>query len=655
MPVSPDVAGSLAQGMLNLYAHAEAQVMRTIARRLAQGADAPDWATRQLGTLQSLMLELRPLVAAITASSADEVEYAVRSAWNRGSALALADLPGIGPAGRMGGVNRYAVQALVDRGNATMAAIGSQMLPRAEATAANAVRYASGMMLGGAVTQQVAQRRAVIDMADRGLTGFRDSSGRGWSLSAYAEMATRTITAQAVIQGHVEQLASYGFDLVQVSRSLEPCDKCGPFEGKVLSARGQTPVGRQRIDGVMVHVLDTLNGATSKGLHHPNCTHRTKVFIPGVSKPDTDPPADPEQYRLRQQQRAQERRIRQLARRVEALQGFGDDAALSLARGQLRDYRAKHRDWLALHNRKRLPARESARWEDPRRRVEVPGQADELAALQRAQGVTVQQQAATIAQREQQIRSDAAAAAEAQRGRDMATMTDDDLDAAFRDALAADDDQLIDRLAGEMDRRQAMVDLEARTRTVRDSSDDDLRQQLGEAQAGNRWDLADVVSREIARRQRNADRRDAAREKREREFDERYRRALADGADEEHAYAEAMGTTVEKLRRDAFRQERGEATFAAAVSAEFNDRIGAAYLLAENECRGHMLSDEGKRKIGSRSWRALWTMNEATARRWASEELRGWWDRNGRLTKDDVVFEIETGRTQQYGGPDFLA
>jgi hypothetical protein len=45
-----------------------------------------------------------------------------------------------------------------------------------------------------------------------------------------------------------------------------------------------------------------------------------------------------------------------------------------------------------------------------------------------------------------------------------------------------------------------------------------------------------------------------------------------------------------------------------------------------------MLRAEYKSTDKVSTWADLWTMSEDTARKYASEELRQWWDSNGRVT-----------------------
>lgn len=91
-----------------------------------------------------------------------------------------------------------------------------------------------------------------------------------------------------------------------------------------------------------------------------------------------------------------------------------------------------------------------------------------------------------------------------------------------------------------------------------------------------------------------------------------------------------------QVMRELERRERTEKTTArrkdktAALREEHHLAVHAAYLDAERETRGHMLSREGR--AAGVDPRTLWTGPEARARKYASEELRAYFDQHGRLT-----------------------
>lgn len=95
-------------------------------------------------------------------------------------------------------------------------------------------------------------------------------------------------------------------------------------------------------------------------------------------------------------------------------------------------------------------------------------------------------------------------------------------------------------------------------------------------------------------------------------------------------------------RRDA--TERRAATIRARQS-EWFDSAHAQYIRADIECRGELLSPEGQRAVADPI--SLWRGSEATAMRYASEELREWWYVNGRVTPAQYARELAASKRDE--------
>ncbi|SFK22765.1 Phage minor capsid protein 2 [Streptosporangium canum] len=171
-------------------------------------------------------------------------------------------------------------------------AVDQDLLDQIAGTVADLYREVEASLVTVIADELKAARQRLMD---RGIVSFTDRADRTWRLSSYAEMIGRTNAARAAIQGQMDQLASAGIDLVYVSDNTQECKRCRPFESKVLR-RGSGPIGRIQVehgtrDGelVTVDVLDTLDGAQSKGFQHPNCRHS----VPASSRPQAGPRAAP--------------------------------------------------------------------------------------------------------------------------------------------------------------------------------------------------------------------------------------------------------------------------------------------------------------------------------------------------------------------------
>lgn len=353
MSVSPAMAEGLAETLRTLYGDAEVILLARIARALAQGLDAPDWTERKLAELQLVMARARGDLERLTPRAVDEIVQSILTAWNRGAATATADAQtprdlvasvaeGANPAGLP------AVQQLAAETAATVVSSHRAILRSTEDIYRSVVARTAPQVLLGTQTRREATQAALDSFADKGISGFTDKAGRQWGMDSYAEMATRTATGHAAVDGHVDRLARLGQDLVYVSDSPRECPACAPWEHKILSLSGAPHVDED------VEIAGTLDEARDAGLMHPACTHSISAFFPGVTKIK---PADndPEGYADKQRQRAIERHIREWKRRRAVAM---DDAAKAKADAKIKAWQAEARANVAKTGTKRISARE---------------------------------------------------------------------------------------------------------------------------------------------------------------------------------------------------------------------------------------------------------------------------------------------------------
>jgi hypothetical protein len=355
MAIRPDDATTLAKGLREQFSEAETLLLQKIAKALADGEDGPEWAERKLRNIQALRAQTDSIIARLQQGIPGALEEAVGLAYNRGIATAGADLTGAGLIhGAFAEVQPTgAITALVTE---TMDLLRPMRFPILRAVSdiyQQVVRQAVAQAALGVVTRREASGIILERLGKAGINGFRDNSGRNWNMVSYAEMAARTSTSRAMLQGHTDRIRELGVDTVIVSNAPEECEICRPFEGKVLSLSGQTS-GTLR-DGVAV--VASLAEAKAKGLYHPNCRHSHSIYLPGITKPYKDT-EDPEGNALRQQQRAYERRIRELKRQDAIAQEFGGNNAAQ-ARAKLRAKQAEFKAWREDNGRKNLSYRTS--------------------------------------------------------------------------------------------------------------------------------------------------------------------------------------------------------------------------------------------------------------------------------------------------------
>lgn len=324
MPVDRTLAEDLARTLVELYGEVEMRLASDLARRLKAGIDRPEWAADKLGSINDLRTAVRQLIVKLQEDATGQVEQAVTLAYARGGAAALDELAKAGSltpeqvnAIRLSLPGAEAVQRLVFSLVSTLLGTHVRILRWSLDVYRDVVAatVATGVLQGTETRLRTAQR-AMDRFLARGVTGFVDKADRRWELASYVEMAVRTGTAQAAVQGHLDRLGDRGIDLVIVSNAPQECKLCRPWEGKVLARDGVAGARTLRlehatVDGrtVTVEVAGTVVEAVAAGFMHPNCRHSLSAYLPGVTKSPTDT-EDPEGDEARQKLRALERKVR---------------------------------------------------------------------------------------------------------------------------------------------------------------------------------------------------------------------------------------------------------------------------------------------------------------------------------------------------------
>jgi len=139
----------------------------------------------------------------------------------------------------------------------------------------NAQVYANS----GAGTYEKAVDMATRDMLSAGLNCVEYSNGARHTLKDYADMAIRTASKRAYLQGEGVMRQSWGISTVIMNRRGNPCPKCLPFCGKVLI--DDVWSGGSADDGPYPLMSD----AIAAGLYHPRCKDGHTTYFEGVSSP----------------------------------------------------------------------------------------------------------------------------------------------------------------------------------------------------------------------------------------------------------------------------------------------------------------------------------------------------------------------------------
>ncbi|CAL9607054.1 hypothetical protein SUDANB95_05510 [Actinosynnema sp. ALI-1.44] len=359
MPVDRTLAEGLALALVELYGEVEQKLVADLARRLKAGIDRPDWAADKLGSVNDLRNAVMRMLMQLQEDTTGRVEQAIALAYARGGVAALDELV------RLGGLDARqanairaslpgaeAVQRLVFALVSTLLGTHVRILRWGLDVYREVVAstVATGVLQGTESRIRTAQR-TLDRLLARGVTGFVDKAGKRWDLVSYVEMATRTTTAQAAVQGHLDRLADRGIDLVIVSNAPQECKLCRPWEGKVLARDGHDvggPVTIQREHAirdremVRVEVAGSVVEAVAAGFMHPNCRHSLSAYLPGVTKAPMNT-EDPDGDEARQTLRSLERKVRKEKRQAA---GSIEPAAKAFHERKAREYQAQIREHL---------------------------------------------------------------------------------------------------------------------------------------------------------------------------------------------------------------------------------------------------------------------------------------------------------------------
>lgn len=132
----------------------------------------------------------------------------------------------------------------------------------------------------GVGTYEKAVDMATKDMLAAGLNCIEYANGARHTLSDYADMAIRTASKRAYLQGEGQKRQEWGVSTVIMNKRSCPCPKCLPFVGKVLI--DDVWSGGSARDGP----YPLMSYAIKCGLYHPRCRDSHTTYFPGISTAD---------------------------------------------------------------------------------------------------------------------------------------------------------------------------------------------------------------------------------------------------------------------------------------------------------------------------------------------------------------------------------
>lgn len=217
-------------------------------------------------------------------------------------------------------LNNRKLEALIEATTHDMRKAETAVLRMANDQYRKAIFNAQVYANTGAGTYAKAVDMATKDMLAAGLNCVQYANGARHTLSDYADMAIRTASKRAYLQGEGEKRQEWGISTVIINKRGNPCPKCLPWVGKVLIddvwSGGRSEYGKYPL----------MSYAISKGLYHPRCRDSHTTYFDGVSTTDdTWTQAELEAVGLENKWEAKQQYARRQAERFERLAEYSLD------------------------------------------------------------------------------------------------------------------------------------------------------------------------------------------------------------------------------------------------------------------------------------------------------------------------------------------
>lgn len=207
---------------------------------------------------------------------------------------------------------------------------------------------------GKGMTTERAIYRASRKAAQRGIPMLIDRAGKHWDPEVYTRLVISNAISQVANESELARFQEYGGKLVRVSSHSACRPTHRPYQDNIYCFNGSTSDYK--------NLRDATNYGTAGGLCGINCRHYLMPYIPDggqFKRPETiDDEENARQYKLTQQQRYLERKVRAAKRQQYSAEKFGDETQIHQARDRVKTAQTNVRNFTNKHNLTRQYKRE---------------------------------------------------------------------------------------------------------------------------------------------------------------------------------------------------------------------------------------------------------------------------------------------------------
>lgn len=370
MSLDPRYLQLLPDSLVEMYALAEADILKDMARRIAAYDYFIPSAQHQLQKLTELGGVQKDIIKTFS-SMTGKTQGEIVALLTEAGAASIADDTEYYKAAQVYAPNKIDKEALYAQLNAGLLQT-QQAFKNITGTTANTATKQFENTLDRAWTQinvggfdyNTTIRSAIKSLSESGIGAVRYKSGRVDSIEVAVRRAVVTGANQTAAKTQEVLADELGVDLVEVTAHSGARPSHAVWQGKCYSRSD-----RKTVDGVTYEDLRTATGyGSGAGLCGWNCRHNMHPYVPGAPRTWTDEQLRRldeksiayngekySEYEASQIQRGIEREIRKQKRTVAALEAAGQDA--SAEKAKLRTAQRAYSDFTAQTGLKKQPAR----------------------------------------------------------------------------------------------------------------------------------------------------------------------------------------------------------------------------------------------------------------------------------------------------------